>query len=569
MKKRILIHSMAILCVSLLISLLLFNYDELKTRREITDTRMRNIAISLSKESDDKQLISDIKRAETYEEDLRFTLIDETGKVLFDTGADAEKMENHIDRPEIIKALKNHVGESSRYSETLGAEYRYFTYMTQGSRLLRVSTRLETGLSAIRSSIPNIIFIMFIAGLISFVLLSGTLKKTFSRLEELVKNLRREVLYEGGKENMEVDDELLPIVEIVDRQKQDISFYVKSLKDRMKTVDDILKNMNEGIIILDRDFNVVALNSSARRLLTLTKGFDYVGRKIQELRRDLTFISEKGQQLDGKSVEMNVDGRVLKLIISPIESSENEFIGRMVLVIDETKTMALERMRREFSANISHELKTPLTSINGYAEMIEQGIAKGDDVKRFAGIIVDQGRRLLELIDDIMKLSKLDETGFMLEKELVNASDILARVEPYIREKAKNAGVELIFEVESGLKIWAVPSMLEELLSNLLSNGIKYNIQGGKLWLRMKETDRDVLIEVQDTGIGISPIDQARIFERFYVVDSSRSKGTGLGLAIVKHIVSLHGGKIELTSGLGIGTTFTVSLEKYPGNLNN
>lgn len=339
------------------------------------------------------------------------------------------------------------------------------------------------------------------------------------------------------------------------------------MKDRVKITNEILDNMNEGLIMLDEKDNIVAVNKSAINLLD-SPDIDHIGMNIISLVREKAFI-EAIESNKSKTVFLSKNEKYLNLLVSELNDSDGSMSGKIIFIIDNTQNYIEEKYRREFSANISHELKTPLTSINGYAEIIAEGMANEDDVKGFAKIILIQGRKLLEMIDDIIKLSKLDEEDLEeigLDKVEVDVNSIAESVIAMVDSMAIEKNVEIEFYPKNKILIKSVESMLEEIFYNLMTNAINYNIDGGRVRLEIEDRANDIKISVSDTGIGIKEEDVPRIFERFYMVDKARNKNnsnsTGLGLAIVKHIVKRLGGKIDVKSEIGKGTTMEIFLTK-------
>lgn len=339
------------------------------------------------------------------------------------------------------------------------------------------------------------------------------------------------------------------------------------MKDRVKITNEILDNMNEGLIMLDEKDNIVAVNKSAINLLD-SPDIDHIGMNIISLVREKAFI-EAIESNKSKTVFLSKNEKYLNLLVSELNDSDGSMSGKIIFIIDNTQNYIEEKYRREFSANISHELKTPLTSINGYAEIIAEGMANEDDVKGFAKTILIQGRKLLEMIDDIIKLSKLDEEDLEeigLDKVEVDVNSIAESVIAMVDSMAIEKNVEIEFYPKNKILIKSVESMLEEIFYNLMTNAINYNIDGGRVRLEIEDRANDIKISVSDTGIGIKEEDVPRIFERFYMVDKARNKNnsnsTGLGLAIVKHIVKRLGGKIDVKSEIGKGTTMEIFLTK-------
>ena len=580
MKKKILLRGTLITFIAVFASMCIVVFSQHRTNVDNINRHMNLILTNLSEEMNDtynenksrgiektdiKEDIKEIENVQRFEDQYRFTWIDKDGKVLYDSSADAEKMENHSHREEFIEAMKNRIGSSKRYSKTLSREYRYKAYKTAGSTVIRVSTDIVSPFSQLIKSLPMVVAITVIATAITMTILSRILKNSFRDVEKVARNINGEIRSDFEMENYEVEEELLPLVKIINKQKKEISYYVKNLEDRIAVTNEILDNMNEGLIMLDENDSILVANGAAVRLLD-APDMDHIGSHIISLVRDREFI-DAVRTNEKNTVLLNKNDRYLNIFISPLVDSENRRSGKIVFIVDNTQNYIEEKYRREFSANISHELKTPLTSINGYAEMIAAGLADEEDVRGFANTILKQGRKLLELIDDIIKLSKLDEKAELsIEKEEVDLDSVADSVVKMVEPMAQEKDVEIVYKSHGRLSVQSVETMLEEILYNLMVNAIDYNTEGGRVVLDIEEGQSDIKIKVEDTGIGISEEDLPRIFERFYMVDKSRNKtnsnSTGLGLAIVKHIVLMLGGTIEASSKPGVGTTMEIILPK-------
>lgn len=580
MKKKILFRGSLITFIAVFASMCILIFSEHKNNVEDMNRHMNLILTSLSEDMDmenkenkniskakiDKNIekIEDIHR---FEDKYRFTWIDSRGEVLYDSSANYQNMENHSNREEVAEAMKNQVGISKRYSKTLDKEYRYYAYKNSDSTIIRISTVMLSTYKQVIDSLPTVMAITTISTLITMVILSRILKKSFEGVENIVENINEDIVGNKPVPVENIEDELLPLIEIIDRQRVEISQYVKDLKDRVKITNEILDNMNEGLIMLDERDNIVAVNKSAINLLD-SPDIDHIGMNIISLVREKAFI-EAIESNKSKTVFLSKNEKYLNLLVSELNDSDESMSGKIIFIIDNTQNYIEEKYRREFSANISHELKTPLTSINGYAEIIAEGMANEDDVKGFAKTILIQGRKLLEMIDDIIKLSRLDEEDLEeigLDKVEVDVNSIAESVIAMVDSMAIEKNVEIEFYPKNKILIKSVESMLEEIFYNLMTNAINYNIDGGRVRLEIEDRANDIKISVSDTGIGIKEEDVPRIFERFYMVDKARNKNnsnsTGLGLAIVKHIVKRLGGKIDVKSEIGKGTTMEIFLTK-------
>ena len=580
MKKKILLGGTLITFIAVFASMCIVVFSQHKENVNGINRHMNLILTNLSQEMNDtyrenrseglesfdiKEDIKKIENVQRFEDQYRFTWIDKEGKVLYDSSADESKMENHSQREEFIEAMRDKKGASKRYSKTLSREYRYRAYKTAGSTVIRVSTDIVSPFRQLLESLPMVVFITLIATFITMIVLSRILKSSFKDVEKVARNINDEIRNDSEIEYYEVDEELLPLVKIINKQKEEISYYVKNLEDRITVTNEILDNMNEGLIMLDQNDNILVANGAAIKLLDVPDN-KHIDSHIISLVRDREFI-DAVRSNEKNTVLLNKNEKYLNIFISPLVDSDDIVSGKIVFILDNTTNYIEEKYRREFSANISHELKTPLTSINGYAEMIAAGLADEDDIRAFANTILKQGRKLLELIDDIIKLSKLDEKASVsIEKKELDVDSVANSVIKMLEPMASEKNINISYQSKGKLMFKSVESMLEEILYNLMVNSIDYNVDGGKIFLDIEDLRNQIKITVRDTGIGISKEDLPRIFERFYMVDKSRNKtntnSTGLGLAIVKHIVIMLGGTIEAKSKLGEGTSMEILLNK-------
>lgn len=580
MKKKILLGGTLITFIAVFASMCIVVFSQHKENVNGINRHMNLILTNLSQEMNDtyrenrseglesfdiKEDIKKIENVQRFEDQYRFTWIDKEGKVLYDSSADESKMENHSQREEFIEAMRDKKGASKRYSKTLSREYRYRAYKTAGSTVIRVSTDIVSPFRQLLESLPMVVFITLIATFITMIVLSRILKSSFKDVEKVARNINDEIRNDSEIEYYEVDEELLPLVKIINKQKEEISYYVKNLEDRITVTNEILDNMNEGLIMLDQNDNILVANGAAIKLLDVPDN-KHIDSHIISLVRDREFI-DAVRSNEKNTVLLNKNEKYLNIFISPLVDSEDIVSGKIVFILDNTTNYIEEKYRREFSANISHELKTPLTSINGYAEMIAAGLADEDDIRAFANTILKQGRKLLELIDDIIKLSKLDEKASVsIEKKELDVDSVANSVIKMLEPMASEKNINISYQSKGKLMFKSVESMLEEILYNLMVNAIDYNVDGGEIFLDIEDLRDQIKITVRDTGIGISKEDLPRIFERFYMVDKSRNKtntnSTGLGLAIVKHIVIMLGGTIEAKSKLGKGTSMEILLNK-------
>lgn len=480
---------------------------------------------------------------------FRFTLVSADGEVLYDSQATASDMENHLEREEIAEALKNGNGSSARYSSTLTERTFYEATRLQNGDVLRISVSQVTVGALILSMLPAIVAIILISAVLALVL-------SHKMAKDIVKPLN-ELDLENPTEN-ETYEELAPILTKLNKQHKQITRQMQELRQKSDEIEQITASMNEGLVLLDKKGMVLSINAAAKKLFSADE--TALGRDFLTLDRsgDMSRAIEKA--LDGKRAEFREErnGSEYQFIISRIES-DGKTVGVVILCFDVTETAFAERNRKEFTANVSHELKTPLQSIIGSAELLENGLVKPGDTKRFVGNIKNEATRLVSLINDIIRLSQLDENSEPAT-ESVDLYDVAKEVIELLTVSAAKKLVDLNLNGESCV-MNGIRRYLYEIIYNLCDNAIRYNKDGGKVTIDLKNTDGNIVLSVSDTGIGIPAEHHSRIFERFYRVDKSHSKetgGTGLGLSIVKHAVAYHGGKVTLDSKVGKGTTITV-----------
>ena len=480
---------------------------------------------------------------------FRFTLVDAEGGVLYDSQATAADMENHLEREEIAEALLSGYGSSARYSSTLTERTFYEAIRLESGNVLRISVSQVTVGAQILGMLPAICAIVLIAIVIALLL-------SHQMARSIVKPLN-ELDLENPAEN-ETYEELAPILTKLNKQHKQIRQQMQELRRKTDEFEQITVSMNEGLILLDKKGTILSINSAAKKLFgvdDMAIGCDFLS---LDRSTDMTRAIEKA--LDGKKTELREErnGSKYQFIINHIES-DGKMIGIVILCLDITETALAEQTRKEFTANVSHELKTPLQSIIGSAELLENGLVKPEDQKRFVGNIKNEATRLVSLINDIIRLSQLDEDSGTAT-ESVDLFDIANEVMDVLTVSASKKQVKLCLNGESCV-MNGVRRYLYEIVYNLSDNAIRYNKDGGTVLIDLKNKDGSIVLSVSDTGIGIPTEHQSRIFERFYRVDKSHSKetgGTGLGLSIVKHAVAYHGGTIKLESTPGEGTTITV-----------
>ena len=484
----------------------------------------------------------------------RITYIDQDGTVLFDNEADVSEMKNHSDRTEFQKAEKYGAGECSRYSDTLSEKTIYYALRLKDGTVLRVSGTQDSVLALVE----NLIFPL--CGLLCLMLiLSGIMASAISK--RIVKPIN-ELDLESPEENR-IYEELSPLLSKIHRQNREIQNQLELAKQQQEEFALITENMQEGLIVIDKYTMILSANSSAWNLFHMDRVCQ--GESVYCLDREEEFRHAIEQVLSGEHTELvlKLNGSDIQLIANPV-IRDKKTEGAVVLLVNVTEKLERESLRREFSANVSHELKTPLTSISGFAEIMQGGLVKCEDIPKFAGRIYKESQRLLQLVEDVIQISQLDEEKTSYTWELVDVYQVCKNAFESLKEKAQSMNVHLYICGDS-MKMEAVRTLLEEAVYNVCDNAIKYNRNDGSVSIFLTQTAHEIQIVVKDTGVGIPKEDQDRVFERFYRVDKSHSKeigGTGLGLSIVKHAVSTLNGSIVLRSEEGSGTEITMKFLK-------
>ena len=538
--------AMAVLLASLLITFVVSQDFFNETKKELSQ-EARYISMGLASGGDG--YLNKIAAENTG--DVRVTLIDSDGTVLFDNQAEARTLENHAMRQEVMEAIANGSGEEERFSDTLDQTTYYYAVRLEDGKILRLARTIDSIYKSVMQMTP------FMLGIVIFV---AALASVVAR--RLTKNLVQPLDDVNLDEPLDNDtyDELAPFLTRIAKQKRQLSKNLAKLRSKQEELTIITNNMNEGMVLLNGHQNVLFINESAAKIF----GFDakdVIGKNIltvdraQEVQDLLQKVAAAGS---GEGL-YEKDQRFYQLSGSSVNGS-----GSVILIYDVTEKMAAEQMRREFSANVSHELKTPLQSILGYAEIMKNGLVKDEDKQRFLERIHAEAENMIELIQQIMELSRLDENksvGDFVDVDLyAMAQNIAAR----LKYKADKRGITLDV-AGSNAVVCGVQSVLSEVVYNLVDNAIKYNKDNGSISVKVADGADEVTVSVSDTGIGIGAADRERVFERFYRADKSHNKetgGTGLGLSIVKHGVLYHKGRVDLESELGKGTTITIVLPK-------
>lgn len=486
--------------------------------------------------------------------DYRITWIDEDGAVLYDSKSDYSVMENHLEREEIVEALDNGLGESVRYSVTLLERSIYCARRLPDGTVLRLSMAQNTPLTLLFGMMQPICTIFATALILSLVLASRLSKRIVKPLNEI--NLDEPLNNDGY-------DEITPLLNRIATQQRQIRRQGDELKRKQSEFETVTKGMSEGIVLLDGKNIILSINPAAVRLFNTSPLC--VGKYLLSVNRSLELqeLLQKANEGKHSDIIMESGGSRYQFTASPV-FSDGLVSGVVLLILDVTEKEKSEQMRREFTANVSHELKTPLHTISGSAELMANGMVKQEDIPAFSKQIYSEAHRMINLIEDIIKLSHLDEGAGDMEFEKVDLYSLAYQTMQSLLPEAVSAGVNVKM-FGNPAEIYGIRQLLEGIIFNLIDNAIKYNRVNGSVSITVEEDKDNVILLVSDTGIGIPAEHQERIFERFYRVDKSHSKeigGTGLGLSIVKHAAKLHDADIEVESETGIGTSVKISFPK-------
>ena len=546
MHKKIFRSSMLVTLLVLLSSIVLIMgilYDYFESQL-INELKREAAYISIAIENEGIEYLDSIEN-----ENERITLIAPDGTVIADTVANADVLENHIDREEVKEVIQNGSGTSSRYSDTLTEKIIYYAVKINDGNILRISARHDTVITILFSLVQPIAIVVLIALLLSLWLCH----RVSVKLVEPINTLDLE-----HPENNETYDELTPFLKKIAHQRKIID---KQLKDAVQMQEEfklITENMSEGFLVIDREMRILTHNTAAMKLLNMSEA---ESENVLSVNRSKAFRKMLERVLSGvrNESETESDGKYYRFIANPV-LDENHIIGAVIVILDVTESVNSENLRREFTSNVSHELKTPLTSISGFAEIMKNGDTPNEMVIDFSNSIYDEAQRLISLVSDIMKISELDEKTVVYEKETVDLYSLSLEVAERLRAEAdkKNIKINVIGDTA---EVIGVRKILDEMMYNLCDNAIKYNKENGIVDIIVSLADSKVKLIVRDTGIGIPTAQQSRVFERFYRVDKARSKsigGTGLGLAIVKHGAIYHNAEIELESKENAGTLVSV-----------
>ena len=481
----------------------------------------------------------------------RITWVAADGQVLYDSVADAAAMENHGDREEIRAAMESGAGEAVRKSATLAQTTIYYAQRLADDTVLRISGTQHSLLTLLLGLLQPTLVVLAAAILLSAILASRLSRRIVRPINDL--DLSR-------PEEADVYPELTPLLSKLHGQNQLIARQMADLKRQQREFSMITENMSEGFLVVDSHTDILAFNSSALRLL----GGDAaaIGKSVFTLNRSAEFRRAVDSALAGQHCELELptDSRYYQLLANPVQGDDGSVAGAVIMLLDITERREREGLRREFTANVSHELKTPLTSISGAAELIQNGLVKPEDIPHFAGNIHREASRLSALVSDIIKLSQLDENAIPDPPEPVDLYALSRSVLDRLAGEAEKLSLSTELCGEH-VQIRGVARILDEMLFNLCDNAIKYNRPSGRVKVSVSREGGQAVVKVEDTGIGIPPEQQDRVFERFYRVDKSHSKeigGTGLGLSIVKHGAAYHHAAVTLSSTPGQGTAITL-----------
>ena len=574
MKKKLIFSTLLIVLAALLVSNAAgcwFLYEQ--ERRDSTQS-LRELLILMDSQS---QITNADSAAEQFHQaapDKRLTIITPDGTVLVDTKADADQLEDHANRPEVITALSTGWGADVRSSDTVGVPMLYVAKKFTDGMIGRASMPLSSIESLVWQSVTGFLIASVVALLLSLLLARRMAQKVLEPLNAVGGALTG-VLSGASTTTLGAfrgDDELRPILRYIDKLVERLSGSIHNLTVERDKVNLILDCMDEGFLLLDEDGGLLASNRAARNLFGVPEdSSDAAGLLVLTRSRRLREATEQCHR-QKSPVMLDVDdlplpGRSLRFFLSPVSGRqyEGENVGTSILISDVTELKAAERIRADFTANVSHELKTPLTSIKGFTDMLSSGmVTSAEDQKRFSSLIGVEVDRLIALINDILKLSELESLTMEQGEESAPVLATAQEVRELLDLKAKESDITFTVEGKECSAAISAPR-LKEVILNLAENGLKYNRPGGRLTITVTPGTNQVTLQVADSGLGIPAEDQARVFERFYRVDKGRCRkdgGTGLGLAIVKHIVALYHGSIELKSQVDVGSTFSITLPK-------
>lgn len=486
-------------------------------------------------------------------ETVRLTLISSQGEILFDDTADSNTMENHADREEIRAAIDKGEASVLRYSQTLSKYTLYYALLLDNGCVFRVSVTRSSIFSLLVLLIQPIVIVFLVVILISVFLASRLAKSVVKPINEIDLEL---------PEKAKTYEELAPLISRLVSQKEQIKAQIKELARRQAEFTAITENMSEGLLVVGNKTELLSYNASAMKLLGADFSHKYKD-SVFAINRSDAFRRAVTKAISGTPCEemLYAFGRCYQILANPVKDREKVH-GAVLLILDVTEREERDSLRREFTANVSHELKTPLTSISGFAEIIRNGLVKAEDIPEFASNICDEAQRLISLVGDIIKLSRLDENSVALDSEHIDLFELCEDITKRLSTASAKKGISVNISGQHKT-ITSVRAVVDEMIYNLVDNAVKYNKEKGSVDIFItSNAQNQPVLRISDTGIGIPMTDKERVFERFYRVNKSHSKeigGTGLGLSIVKHAASFLGAEIELQSDLDVGTTVTVT----------
>ena len=540
-KGMLLVSVLSLLACTVLIMDVLYGYFDKRANEEL---HQQATSIARGVEAAGMEYFNGFQAPE------RVTWITAAGTVLYDNQADQSRMENHSDREEFIEAKSDGVGEATRYSSTLAEKTIYYALRLEDGSVLRVSQTQYTVLTVLMGLATPVVIVLLCVMILSAVLSSAVVKRIVKPINAI------------DPEHPDTDadyEEIAPLLYKIHTQNQEIARQMRTLKKQQEEFRQLTAHMREGLLVADSHCEVLSWNAAALEIFGVPEPSDT--RNIYEFNRSEPFRMAVEQALAGQPAEqlLSLGQHSYRMLASPVQE-QDAVTGIMVLLLDVTEQEHREQLRREFTSNVSHEMKTPLTAIHAIAGMLVQDVIEPKDVKKFAGDIYRESARMIALVNDTLRLSRMDENGIAEPKEPVDLYDLAEEVIARLRVTAEKKQVAFSL-AGTHVTVNGVYSMLEEMIYNLCDNAVKYNKEQGTVSVSVLTAGKEGILMVQDTGIGIPQEDQSRIFERFYRVDKSHSRaigGTGLGLSIVKHGAAYHNAQVQVSSKPGEGSTFTV-----------
>lgn len=546
MSKKIFASMLSVSVVVLLLCVLSISYVLYGYFGNIIENELRTEANLISEEvEDDSSYLNNMGAIEN-----RITLVGADGTVLFDSKAEASDMENHGGREEILKAKDEGESIVTRYSDTLSTKTIYYAKKLSDGSVLRIAQEQSVVNLLLKGVLAPVILILIAAAVIAAVLSKTVSKKLVMPINEVDLD---------SSDTEEPYPELAPLITKIRQQNNRIKLQIAEMEREQKEFKAITENMSEGFLLIDKNLDIISYNTAAINLLG--DGDTNAPNTAFELNRSKSFRTAVDEAIEGRHNQqlLEMKGKCYNIMANPV-SEENKIVGVVAIIVDVTEKEQRDRLRREFTSNVSHELKTPLTTIYGVSDMMAEGIVKPADVKGFGKDIKDESGRMISLIDDIIKLSKLDEDYVPEEISDVDLFQVSKSVIDRLKDIAEDKNISIYLEGERA-EIKGIPTLCDEIIYNLCENAVKYNKENGSVTVSVKNTKEGVELSVEDTGVGIPFEYRERIFERFFRVDKSHCQkvnGTGLGLSIVKHAVLHLGGSIDVESVEGAGTKMII-----------